>query len=144
MPARARWASPSASFCVGWACTRGATSSAYYAAGTAQYHIDADISYALMKYVTATGDDDFLRREGVDILVETARLWEDLGFYATNGDKSFHIHGVTGPDEYTTVVNDNTYTNLMARMNLEAAVAAVRRLRDERPADHCPRRRPER
>ena len=69
------------------------------------------------------------------MLVETARLWEDLGFYDTDG--AFHIHGVTGPDEYTTVVNDNTYTNLMARMNLAYAAPAVRRLQDERPADHA-------
>jgi alpha,alpha-trehalose phosphorylase len=66
--------------------------------------------------------------------VETARLRQDLGFYGA--DNRFHIHGVTGPDEYTTVVNDNTYTNLMARLNLNFAAAAVRRLRDERPGDY--------
>ena len=60
------------------------------------------------------------------MLVETARLWADLGFYADDG--AFHIHGVTGPDEYTTVVDDNTYTNLMARLNLRFAAEAVRRL----------------
>ena len=60
------------------------------------------------------------------MLVETARLWEDLGFYGDDG--RFHIHGVTGPDEYTTVVNDNTYTNLMARLNLATAAETVRRL----------------
>ena len=64
-----------------WRTINGEEASAYYAAGTAQYHIDADISYALMKYVNASGDDDFLWREGVDILVETARLWADLGFW---------------------------------------------------------------
>ena len=71
---------------------------------------------------------------GAEILVETARLWQDLGFYGA--DKRFHIHGVTGPDEYTTVVNDNTYTNLMARLNLNFAAATVRRLREERPGDY--------
>jgi Glycosyl hydrolase family 65 central catalytic domain len=69
------------------------------------------------------------------MLVETARLWADLGFYADDGQ--FHVHGVTGPDEYTTVVNDNTYTNLMARINLNFAVDAVRRLHAERPAAHA-------
>ncbi|HEX6953779.1 MAG TPA: glycoside hydrolase family 65 protein, partial [Agromyces sp.] len=94
-----------------WRTINGLESSAYYAAGTAQYHIDADISYALCQYVAATGDEDFLARGAIDILVETARMWEDLGFWRTNTDDVFHIHGVTGPDEYTTVVNDNLYTN---------------------------------
>ena len=100
-----------------WRTVNGEEASAYYAAGTAQYHIDADIAYALCKYVAASGDQDFMNREGVDILVETARLWADLGFWRENGTgrRSFHIHGVTGPDEYTTVVNDNLFTNVMAR-----------------------------
>ncbi|MCU1632977.1 MAG: kojibiose phosphorylase [Micrococcaceae bacterium] len=108
-----------------WRTINGEESSAYYAASTAQYHIDADISYALMQYVAATGDDDFLNRGAIDILVETARMWADLGFWRSNGDDNFHIHGVTGPDEYTTVVNDNLYTNVMARANLRSAVRAV-------------------
>lgn len=114
-----------------WRTINGEEASAYYAAGTAQYHIDADISFALMKYVSATGDDDFLWREGVDILVETARLWADLGFWRERSvydgaARSFHIHGVTGPDEYTTVVNDNLFTNVMARFNLAKAAEVVR------------------
>jgi len=113
-----------------WRTINGEEASAYYAAGTAQYHIDADISYALDKYVRATGDIDFLVREGIDILVETARMWADLGFRRHEEDGSFHIHGVTGPDEYTTVVNDNLFTNAMARFNLRAAAAAVRELAD--------------
>ena len=113
-----------------WRTINGLESSAYYAAGTAQYHIDADISYALSQYVSATGDEDFLSREAIDILVETARMWADLGFWRGNGNDIFHIHGVTGPDEYTTVVNDNLYTNIMARSNLRAAVKGVRRLRE--------------
>ncbi|MBG6059045.1 alpha,alpha-trehalose phosphorylase [Cryobacterium sp. MP_M5] len=112
-----------------WRTINGLESSAYYAAGTAQYHIDADVSYALGQYVAATGDEDFLSREAIDILVETARMWADLGFWRGNGNDVFHIHGVTGPDEYTTVVNDNLYTNIMARANLRSAVTAVRRLR---------------
>ena len=116
-----------------WRTINGEEASAYYAAGTAQYHIDADISYALSKYVAATGDDDFLLREAIDILVETARMWVDLGFWRTNGDGTFHIHGVTGPDEYTAVVNDNLFTNVMARFNLRRAADAVDHLCDAWP-----------
>lgn len=111
-----------------WRTINGEEASAYYAAGTAQYHINADVSFALAKYVRSTGDDDFLHREGVDIAVETARLWATLGFwrYSETGPDSFHIHGVTGPDEYTTVVNDNLFTNVMARFNLRFAAHVVR------------------
>ncbi|WP_395244911.1 glycoside hydrolase family 65 protein [Agromyces sp. MMS24-K17] len=119
-----------------WRTINGLESSAYYAAGTAQYHIDADISYALMQYVNATGDEDFLGRGAIDILVETARMWEDLGFWRSNADDVFHIHGVTGPDEYTTVVNDNLYTNVMARANLEAAARAVDHLQVNEPEEY--------
>jgi len=122
-----------------WRTINGEEASAYYAAGTAQYHIDADISYAINKYVHATGDDEFLAREGVDILVETARLWADLGFWRmTKGrEPSFRIHGVTGPDEYTTVVNDNLYTNVMARFNLRCAAESVRKLADTWPDQYA-------
>ncbi len=118
-----------------WRTVNGEEASAYYAAGTAQYHIDADISYALCKYVVATGDEDFMWREGIDILVETARMWADLGFWRENGDgsRSFHIHGVTGPDEYTTVVNDNLFTNVMARFNLEKAAWTVNHMKTDMP-----------
>ncbi len=120
-----------------WRTINGEEASAYYAAGSAQVHIDADIAYALMKYVRATGDEGFLVREGIDILVETARMWADLGFWRHNGgEPSFHIHGVTGPDEYTTVVNNNLFTNVMARFNLEEAARAVELLRDSYPDHH--------
>ncbi len=116
-----------------WRTINGEEASAYYAAGTAQYHIDADISYALSQYVAATGDLEFMEREAVDILVETARMWADLGFWRVNGDGVFHIHGVTGPDEYTTVVNDNLFTNVMAQGNLRDAVSTVRWLAEHHP-----------
>lgn len=115
-----------------WRTINGHESSAYYAAGTAQYHIDADISYALMKYVYATGDYGFLLDEGIDILVGTARFFMSLGFFDPSGEK-FQIHSVTGPDEYTTVVNNNLYTNVMAQYNLRAAAAVVRQMQEERP-----------
>lgn len=111
-----------------WRTINGEEASAYYAAGTAQYHIDADITYATVQYARATGDADFLFHEAIDILVETARLWEDLGFFGDDG--KFHIHGVTGPDEYTTVVNDNLFTNVMARYNMRVAAEWIERLHD--------------
>ena len=119
-----------------WRTINGEEASAYYAAGTAQYHINADVSFALAKYVRATGDVEFLYREAVDIAVETARLWSTLGFWRFGEDgtaESFHIHGVTGPDEYTTVVNDNLFTNVMARFNLRFAARTVREMADEAP-----------
>jgi alpha,alpha-trehalose phosphorylase len=116
-----------------WRTINGEEASASYQSGTAQYHINADIAYAVDRYVRVRGDVGFLAEAGAEILVETARLWEDLGFYRE--DDRFSIHGVTGPDEYTTVVNDNAYTNLMARANLRSAVSAIRTLADERPDD---------
>ncbi|MDR0849611.1 MAG: glycoside hydrolase family 65 protein [Propionibacteriaceae bacterium] len=106
-----------------WRTINGEEASAYYPAGTAQYHIDADIAYAVSQYVGVTGDTRFLVGQGLDILVETARMWVDLGFYGDDG--YFHIHGVTGPDEYSAVVDDNFYTNAMAKFALEAAVRAA-------------------
>jgi alpha,alpha-trehalose phosphorylase len=113
-----------------WRTITGEEASAYYAAGTAQYHINAAIAFALKRYLDASGDIAFLAGEAAEILVETARLWEDLGFYATNGEEAFRIHGVTGPDEYTAVVNDNLYTNVMARFNMRYAARVVDSLRD--------------
>jgi len=112
-----------------WRTINGDEASAYYAAGTAQYHINADIMYALKKYVQATGDVDFLYREGAEMLVETARMWRDIGFFSEQKNNRFCIHGVTGPDEYNTVVNNNAYTNLMARENLWFAAGTVEDLR---------------
>ncbi|HEY8281891.1 MAG TPA: glycosyl hydrolase family 65 protein [Amnibacterium sp.] len=116
-----------------WRTISGEEASAYYAAGTAQYHINADITYAIAKYVRATGDSDFLARGAIDVVVETARLWTTLGFWRRTGGTSFHIHGVTGPDEYTTVVNDNLFTNVMARFNLRYAAESVRIVADQFP-----------
>ncbi|MGI9646348.1 MAG: glycoside hydrolase family 65 protein [Ilumatobacteraceae bacterium] len=116
-----------------WRTINGHEASAYYAAGTAQYHINAAVVYSLRRYLEATGDVELLAKEGAEILVETARLWADLGFYASNGEGTFHIHRVTGPDEYTTVVNDNFYTNVMARFNLRYAAHTVRFLAEWNP-----------
>ena len=104
-----------------WRTINGQEASAYYAAGTAQFHINAAIAYAAARYAWASGDSEFLAGAGAELLIQTARMWASLGFFGKNGQ--FHIHGVTGPDEYTAVVNDNLYTNVMARFNLRAAAS---------------------
>ncbi len=119
-----------------WRTISGEEASAYYAAGTAQYHIDADISYALDQYVRMTGDDELMVRHGAELLVETARMWADIGFFSDRHDGRYVIQKVTGPDEYTTVVDNNLFTNLMASENLALAVQVVEKLRDEAPADY--------
>jgi alpha,alpha-trehalose phosphorylase len=108
-----------------WRTIRGEECSAYWPAGTAGFHIGADIADAVRRYVQATGDVDFEREYGLELLVETARLWRSLGHHDRHG--RFHIDGVTGPDEYTAVVDDNVYTNLMAQQNLFAAADAAKR-----------------
>ena len=120
-----------------WRTINGEEASAYYAAGTAQYHINADIAHAFTTYADVTGDRGFLSRDGAVVLVETARMWADLGFWRTNSERTFHIHGVTGPDEYTTVVNNNLFTNVMAQRHLRSAAAVVRALREEDPAAYA-------
>jgi alpha,alpha-trehalose phosphorylase len=89
--------------------------------------------FALKKYVEVTGDVALLFNEGAEMLVETARLWLDLGFYSERKGGRFCIDGVTGPDEYNTVVNNNTYTNLMAQENLRYAADTVTHMRDNHP-----------
>ena len=108
-----------------WRTIEGSEGSAYWPAGTAAFHINAAVAVAAVRYTAATGDTDFERDTGVELLVETARLWRSLGHHDHHG--VFHIDGVTGPDEYSAVADDNTYTNLMARANLfEAAEACGR------------------
>jgi alpha,alpha-trehalose phosphorylase len=119
-----------------WRTINGQEASAYYAAGTAQVHIDADIAYALDQYVRMTGDDELMVRHGAELLVETARMWADIGFYSDRHGGRYVIQKVTGPDEYTTVVDNNLYTNLMAAENLQLAADVVDRLRDQQPADY--------
>jgi alpha,alpha-trehalose phosphorylase len=119
-----------------WRTINGEEASAYYPAGTAQYHINADVAHAIDRYVTATGDTEFLWGEGAEMLVELARLFADLGFYDQADPPVFHIHGVTGPDEYTAVVDDNLYTNVMARFTLRFAADVMTRLRSDDPDAH--------
>ncbi|MGE0729884.1 MAG: glycoside hydrolase family 65 protein [Acidimicrobiia bacterium] len=107
-----------------WRTIDGRECSGYWPAGTASFHVGADIADAVSRYVAVTGDDDFAAGCGTELLTETARLWASLGHF---DGETFRIDGVTGPDEYTAVVDDNLYTNLMARRNLLEAAAACRR-----------------
>ncbi|NGO72672.1 glycoside hydrolase family 65 protein [Streptomyces boncukensis] len=111
-----------------WRTISGAECSAYWPAGTAAFHINADIADAVERYLAATGDEEFARGPGLELLVHTARLWHALGH--RDADGAFHIDGVTGPDEYSALVRDNLYTNLMARRNLAAAARAALRCPD--------------
>ncbi len=104
-----------------WRTIGGDEASAYFPAGTAQYHINADIAYAIRKYVTATGDRSLLLEGGAEVVFETARLWADMGDYVPAHAGAFCLNEVTGPDEYTALVNNNCYTNLMARAHLRYA-----------------------
>ena len=112
-----------------WRTISGGECSGYWPAGTAAFHVNADIADAVIRYLDATGDMDFAREVGVDLLVHTARLWRGLGHHDLDG--LFRIHGVTGPDEYTAVVDNNVYTNLMAQKNLRAAAELALSLPDE-------------
>lgn len=107
-----------------WRTIDGRESSGYWPASTVAFHLNADIAGAVLHYVRATGDEEFEREIGLELLVETARLWMSLGRWDDAG--GFHLDGVTGPDEYTAVVDDNVFTNLMAGQNLEFAAATAR------------------
>ena len=112
-----------------WRTIRGQAISGYWPASTAAFHINADIADAIVRYRVATGDDAFEREVGLALLVETARLWLSLGHHDAHG--RFRIDGVTGPDEYSAIADNNVYTNLMAQKNLWAAADAVERHPDE-------------
>jgi len=118
-----------------WRTIAGEECSAYYPAGTAQYHINADVAYSIRLYLLATGDFDFIAEYGAEIVLETARIWTGIGSYDRAG--RFCINEVTGPDEYTALVNNNYYTNAMARMHMRFAADMAGRLRAERPADYA-------
>jgi alpha,alpha-trehalose phosphorylase len=110
-----------------WRTIRGQECSGYWPAGTAAFHINGDIADAVIRYQSATGDETFEREVGLELLVETARLWRSLGHHDAHG--RFHIDGVTGPDEYSAVADNNIYTNLLAQRNMQAAADAVARHR---------------
>jgi alpha,alpha-trehalose phosphorylase len=115
-----------------WRTIRGQECSGYWPAGTAAFHINADIADAVIRYVDATEDAKFETEIGLELLVETARLWRSLGQHDALGH--FRIEGVTGPDEYSAVKDNNVYTNLMAQRNLACAADAAARLPAEAEA----------
>jgi alpha,alpha-trehalose phosphorylase len=111
-----------------WRTIRGQECSAYWPAGTAAFHVNGDIADAVIRYLYATGDEAFEQGPGLELLVKTARLWRSLGHHDHAG--AFHIDGVTGPDEYSAIVDDNVYTNLMAEQNLRMAAEIAARHSD--------------
>jgi alpha,alpha-trehalose phosphorylase len=108
-----------------WRTIRGQECSGYWPAGTAAFHINADIAMAFERYRIVTGDHSLEEDCGLEVLIETARLWRSLGHHDRHG--IWHIDGVTGPDEYTAIVRDNVFTNLMAAHNLRVAAEACAR-----------------
>jgi alpha,alpha-trehalose phosphorylase len=102
-----------------WRTIRGHECSGYWPAGTAAFHINADVADAVRRYLNATGDEDFEAGPGIELLVATARLWRSVGHHDVHG--GFRIDGVTGPDEYSALVDNNVFTNLMAARNLRTA-----------------------
>ncbi len=103
-----------------WRTITGEECSGYFPSGTAAYHINGAVSYAVISYYLATGDVDYILSEGEEILIETARLWLDVGNYDRKG--RFVINEVTGPDEYTCMVDNNFYTNCCAAYGMKWAV----------------------
>ncbi|MGH9205446.1 MAG: glycosyl hydrolase family 65 protein, partial [Acidimicrobiales bacterium] len=102
-----------------WRSINGEECSGYWPAGTAAFHVNADIADAVLRYLSATGDEEFERKSGIELLAWTARLWRSLGHHDREG--AFRIDGVTGPDEYSALADNNVYTNLMAQQNFRAA-----------------------
>src|SRR5437763_9082813 len=112
-----------------WRTIRGQECSGYWPAGTAAFHINADVADAVVRYQDAADDEAFERDPGLELLVETARLWRSLGHHDSAG--RFRIDGVTGPDEYSAIADNNVYTNLMAARNMQGAADAATRHADE-------------
>lgn len=91
--------------------------------GTQELHITADVAYAVWHYWEATGDDAFLLHAGAEILLETARFWSSRA--QPEADGRHHIRGVIGPDEYHETIDDNAFTNGMARWNIRRGLAVA-------------------
>jgi alpha,alpha-trehalose phosphorylase len=108
-----------------WRTIRGQECSAYWPAGTAAFHVSGAVSEAVIRYLHGTGDEEFERDTALELLVATARLWRSLGHHDPTG--TFHIDGVTGPDEYSALSDDNVYTNLLASRNMRFASEVCRR-----------------
>lgn len=110
-----------------WRTINGEESSAYYPAGTAQIHINSDIMYSLRKYYEATDDMEFMLEKGLEMLVETSRFYADYSDYIEG--RGYCFNGVTGPDEYNALVNNNTYTNMMIRYQIQFLLSFLEHLK---------------
>ncbi|MEQ1541852.1 MAG: glycosyl hydrolase family 65 protein [Novosphingobium sp.] len=108
-----------------WRTIGGRECSSYFPAGSAQYHINADVAFALKSYISATGDESILADGGAEMLAETARIWLQIGYHDPERNGAFVINRVTGPDEYSALVDNNLYTNLMAAEHMRFAVASA-------------------
>ncbi len=111
-----------------WRTIAGSECSSYFPSGSAQYHINGDVAHSFLSYYYVTGDLAFMAEQGAEVLVETARLWLDVGHYDDAG--RFCIDCVTGPDEYTCIVNNNYFTNAGAKENLLGAAYICRVLKE--------------
>ena len=98
-----------------WRTINGDETSAYYPAGTAQYHINSDIAYTIIKYYQLYKDQEFMDKYGFEILLETARFFKHTVYKHRH---KYHLHHVTGPDEYTAVIDNNYYTNSLIKYHL--------------------------
>jgi trehalose/maltose hydrolase-like predicted phosphorylase len=101
--------------------------------GKMEHHISADVAYAVWEYWRATGDDEFFLRAGAEILLETARFWASRAVAEADGKR--HIRHVIGPDEYHEDVDDNAFTNVMARWNIARALEAAETLQSRWPSE---------
>jgi alpha,alpha-trehalose phosphorylase len=119
-----------------WRTIDGCECSAYFPGGAAQYHINADIALALSRYLNLSGDNELLKRGAANMLVETARIWLEIGFHDPDRGNAFVINRVTGPDEYSALVNNNLYTNALAAEHLRfaARIGVEERLLDANEA----------
>ena len=111
-----------------WRTIAGDEASAYFPGGSAQYHINADVAFAVRTYDRATADEAFIVEHGAEVVFETARIWLQIGAFSRRRGGAFCIACVTGPDEYTALVDDDHYTNRMAKAHLEYACELAQRL----------------
>ena len=96
--------------------------------GKMEHHITADIAYAFYQYYNLTRDEGFLKNYGYEVLFETARFWTSRVEY-NKKRKDYEIKHVIGPDEFHTDVNNNAFTNMMAKWNLLIAYKMFQRVR---------------
>lgn len=120
-----------------WRTISGDECSSYFPSGSAQYHINAAVAWAIRLYVDASGDEAFLLAHGAEMLFETARIWLQIGHFSARHGGAFCIHEVTGPDEYSALVDNNHYTNRMAQRHLQDAADVADWLALSHPAEHA-------